>query len=144
MNDLIKKSLFIVGSLVVLIFIFILYNQSKSLAVKDILGEKHFNLDAGIFVEKIIDQKEFTTIEIEISEVNQKEIILLLEDLKLKKSGKSFGPLDAKYIISSKSNFSKDAYLFSEDNVIVFPSKSSEGYFIKDEKFIQKMEELLP
>ena len=136
---MIRKSFFIIGSLVILIVVFLLF--PKKVMVEDIFGDNYLDQDAGVSVQTINSGDIIT---IDVSEEKQQELISLIESLEFKKSDESYGPLDAKYIVTSKSNTSNKAYLFAEENIVVFSSKSSRGYIVQNEKVIQEIVDLLP
>lgn len=61
-----------------------------------------------------------------------------LKNLDLKETKNYFSPLDADYRIASKSNIEDQLYVFLEENVIVFPRKSSRGYKITNNVDLMK------
>ena len=78
--ELIRKSYFIVGSLAILIIVFVLYNQffSKDVMAEDILGDAYFDRDAGVSVQTIHLED---IISVDISEEKQQEILSLIDSL---------------------------------------------------------------
>ena len=136
---MIRKRFFILGSLVILIVVFLLF--PKNVIVEDIFGDNYFDRDAGISVQTINSED---IISIDVSEEKQQELISLIESLEFKKSDESYGPLDAQYIVTSRSNPQNKVYLFVEENVVVFSSKSSRGYIVQNKEVIQEIDDLLP
>lgn len=109
--------------------------------VEDIFGDNYFDRDAGVAVQTI---NSGDIISINVSEEKQQELISLIESLEFKKSNESYGPLDAKYIFTSKTNPSNKAYLFVEESIVVFSSKSSKGFIVQNEEVIREIDDLLP
>ena len=136
-----KRALFF-GTVILFIFIVALSVQlSKNLQPEDALTEDFFKSDTSLTLEKINDM-EFN--EIDPSLEIQNEVKRLVKELKLKRTDSSFDPFDAEYVIGSKINQDDQLYLFVDENVIVFPNKSSTGYKIKNnDEFMETIDTLL-
>ncbi|QUG42659.1 hypothetical protein KD050_05140 [Psychrobacillus sp. INOP01] len=137
-----SKKFFVLGVITLLISIVLVGNQlSKNLKIEDALTDEFFRSDTNLSIEEI---NNITFTEIHISEKRQTEIKELFKELKLKRTDDSYSPLDARYTIVSTSNPNDQMYIFVDENVIVFPHKSSTGYSIKNnDEFIKEIEKLL-
>ncbi|MET0959719.1 MAG: hypothetical protein ABWX58_05285 [Psychrobacillus psychrotolerans] len=102
---------------------------SKSTLIENALTDEFFSSDTILRIEEI-NKTNFT--ETNTSLEKQQEMKALLKGQKLSILEKSFDPLKAEYRIVSTSNPNDQIYIFVEENVIVFPHKSSRGYSIKN------------
>ena len=136
-----KKALFF-GIVILFIFIVTLSVQSsKNLQPEDALTDDFFKSDTNLTLEKI---KDMDFKEIDASSEIQNDVKRLIKELKLKRTDESFGPTNADYRIVSITNQDDQLYLFVDENVIVFPSKSSTGYKIKNnDEFMEIIDTLL-
>lgn len=136
-----KKGL-VFGLLILFIFIVALSVQlSKNLQPEDVLTDDFFKSDTNLTLEKINDM-EFK--EINVSREIQNEVKRLVKELKLKRTDKSFLPFDAEYVIVSQKNQEDQFYIFVDENVIVFPNKSTSAYKVKNnDEFMKTIDTLL-
>ena len=136
------KKIFILVVITLLISIVLVRIQlSNNIQIENVLTEEFFRIETSLSIEKI---NNLTFTEINISEKNQTEIKELFKELKLKRTGDSYSPLDAKYRIVSTSNPDDQMYIFVGENRIVFPHKNSAGYSIKNnDELIEEIEKLL-
>ncbi|MGB2871112.1 hypothetical protein [Psychrobacillus psychrotolerans] len=102
---------------------------SKSTLIENALTDEFFSSNTILRIEEI-NNTNFT--ETNTSLEKQQEMKELLKGQKLSILEKSFDPLKAEYRIVSTSNPNDQIYIFVEENVIVFPHKSSRGYSIKN------------
>ncbi len=102
---------------------------SKSTLIENALTDEFFSSNTILRIEEI-NKTNFT--ETNTSLEKQKAMKELLKGQKLSILEKSFDPLKAEYRIVSTSNPNDQIYIFVEENVIVFPHKSSRGYSIKN------------
>ena len=114
---------------------------SKSTLIENALTDEFFSSNTILRIEEI-NNTNFT--EINTSLEKQQEMKELLKGQKLSIMEKSFDPLKAEYRIVSTSNPNDQIYIFVEENVIVFPHKSSRGYSIKNnDELIREVDFLL-
>lgn len=126
-GDCLKKN-FILGFFLCLIVLASI-QLSKSTLIENALTDEFFSSDTILRIEEI-NKTNFT--ETNTSFEKQQEMKALLKGQKLSILEKSFDPLKAQYRIVSTSNPNDQIYIFVEENVIVFPHKSSRGYSIKN------------
>lgn len=132
------KKVFAFGVITLMVFTVISIQLSKNLQIENALTEEFLSSDTMLNIEEI---NNIDFIEINLFRENQKEIKELLKELKLKRTDDTYLPIDGEYRIVSTPNQEDQIYLFVDENVIVFPHKSSAGYKIKDNgEFIRKME----
>ena len=138
----ISKKILFFGTVILFIFIVALSVQlSKNLQPEEALTDAFFKSDTNLTLEKVNDM-EFK--EIDASSEIQNDVKRLIKELNLKRTDESFGPTDADYRIVSITNQDDQLYLFVDENVIVFPRKSSTGYKIKNnDEFMETIETLL-
>lgn len=136
------NTLIVVGSILILaVGGFLFSNQlSKELTIGEILGENPFTEGAEFSVQKFENGK---IVALHISDAKQNDLGMVFEDLKLIKSDELYLALDADYIIAPKSHYSQKAYVFLDENVIVFSEKTSDGYVIQNKDFTQTIKKLL-
>lgn len=120
-------------------FIFAL-QHSKELTLGEILEGNHFTKDGGFSIQKISEGK---IIPLQTTESTQKNLGRAFENLTLLKSDELYPALDADYIISPSSHPSQKAYVFLDENVIVFSEKTRAGYVIQNKDFTQSIKKLL-
>lgn len=126
-GDCLKKN-FILGFFLCLIILASI-QLSKSTLIENALTDEFFSSNTILRIEEI-NKTNFT--ETNTSLEKQQEMKELLKGQKLSILEKSFDPLKAEYRIVSTSNPNDQIYIFVEENVIVFPHKSSRGYKIKN------------
>ena len=102
---------------------------SKSTLIENALTDEFFSSDTILRIEEI-NKTNFTATNTSLEK--QQAMKELLKGQKLSILEKSFDPLKAEYRIVSTSNPNDQIYIFVEENVIVFPHKSSRGYKIKN------------
>jgi len=138
----ISKKILFFGTVILLISIVVISLQlSENLQIEDALTDDFFKSDTSLVMKKV----SFPMFkEIDVSKEIQDEVKLLMKELNLKRTYESFGPDDAEYKIESRTNKEDQVYLFVDENVIVFPSKSSTGYKImNNDEFMKTIDMLL-
>ena len=124
------SKIYISGSVIILLFTGLICMQlSRTVQKIDFLSDSFYSMDTKLSIERI-HNVVFT--EMNVPNEIQNEIKALLKGLELKETKNTFTPLNTDYKVASKSNVEDQLYLFWEENIIVFPSKSSKGYKIKN------------
>ena len=135
------NKLIIVVLLVLAIGGFLFYNQfSKELTIGEILGENPFTQGTEFSIQKNSNGK---IVPLAISADKQNTLGIVFEDFRLIRTGELYAAIDADYIIAPKSHYSQKAYVFIEENVIVFSENLSNGYVIPNKDLTQSIKKIL-